>query len=45
LDGGDLLEGNVRRRETGGAEIGRLELLHGLVIELRLEILEGEREL
>lgn len=43
-DGGELLDGNVRRSEVCIGEVGRLELGQRLLIETRLELLEDMGE-
>lgn len=43
-DGGELLDGDVRRREARIGKVGRLELGQRLLIETRLELLEDMRE-
>ena len=44
LDGGELLNGNVRGREARSEEVSRLEFGQRLRIELCLETFEGTSE-
>lgn len=44
LDDRDLLDDDVGRLEAGVDKVGRLELLQGLLVELRLEVLEHKGE-
>ena len=42
LDDRDLLNGDVSGRETGTGEIGRLEFVQSLLVELSLKTLKDE---
>lgn len=45
LDLSELLNRDIRRDEASSGEVRGLELLQGLLVELRLELLKDIREL